>query len=494
MKDINDLGLLVDSNVPLIIIESHEEKRVLATVSRLASKRNIPCYSWTVTEGLKQIRIGFNFDKTPVDKEPDEVLASIKSNNQTALYVLNDFHPYLENEPRRIRMLKDIALDYKEIRQTVIFLSYRFSMPPDIKPFSAFFEMSLPSREQIVRLIKDEVAHWSTKNSGLKVQSDKLTIGKLIDSLQGVSLPEAKRLIRSAIIDDGAITKSDLPELNKTKFKLMDMDGVLTYEYEMANMNEVGGLRTLKGWLYKRREVLHGNNPSGLDNPKGILLLGVQGGGKSMAAKAVASHWHLPLLRLDFGSLYNKYYGETERNLRESLKIADTMAPCVLWMDEIEKGISAGLDDQGVSKRLLSTLLTWMAEREKMVFVAATANDVRKLPPELIRKGRLDEIFFVDLPDQEVRKEIFTIHLQKRGLGHKLYDVENLAEVSEGFSGAEIEQAIVAALYSIAGNGTELTSANIMEEINNTSPLSVVMAEDIAGLRVWASGRAVAAN
>ncbi|MDH4318598.1 MAG: AAA family ATPase [Desulfobulbaceae bacterium] len=493
MKDINDLGLLIDSSVPLVIIESHEEKRVLATVSHLAFKRNIPCYSWTVTDGLKQIRIGLDFDRAPKDKEPDEVLATIKSNNRTALYVLNDFHPYLENEPRRIRMLKDIALDYKEIRQTVIFLSYRFPIPPDLKPFTALFELSLPTREQIVQLIKDEVAIWNEKNHGLKVQSDRRTLDKLVESLQGVSLGEARRLVRGAIVDDGAITASDLPGINKTKFKLMDMDGVLTYEYDLVSIKDVGGLQVLKDWLSKRRDILH-DKATVLDAPKGILLLGVQGGGKSLAAKSVASLWNLPLLLLDFGSLYNKYYGETEKNLRESLKIADSMAPCVLWLDEVEKGISSGLDDQGVSKRLLATLLTWMAERDKMVFIAATANNIRGLPPELIRKGRLDEIFFVDLPDAEVRKQIFTIHLKKRNLGYKLFDLERLASASEGFSGAEIEQAIVAALYGTAGNGTELTTEHIMEEIHKTSPLSVVMEEDISALRAWANGRAVTAN
>jgi SpoVK/Ycf46/Vps4 family AAA+-type ATPase len=264
---------------------------------------------------------------------------------------------------------------------------------------------------------------------------------------------------------------------------------------DRVSMDDVAGLVRLKTWLQQRRTVfLAPEAPPGLDAPKGLLLLGVQGGGKSLAAKAVAGAWHVPLLRLDFGVLYNKYYGETERNLRQALKTAAVMAPCVLWIDEIEKGLAVDDNEGGPSKRVLGTLLTWMAEREEKVFLVATANDITALPPELLRKGRFDEIFFVDLPDHEVRTAIFSIHLRKRDQDAGGFDLEALAIASEGFSGAEIEQAVVSALYTAHARNESLSSAHIQEEIANTRPLSVLMAEKIAYLRAWASERTVPAD
>jgi len=270
------------------------------------------------------------------------------------------------------------------------------------------------------------------------------------------------------------------------------MEGVISFEPQSKNFSQVGGLNNLKRWLMARREAFHGDN-SKLDRPKGILLLGVQGGGKSLAAKAVAGLWGIALLRLDIGALYNKYHGETERNLREALKLADAMSPCVLWLDEIEKGMSQGSHDNGTSQRLLGTLLTWMAERRTRVFIVTTSNDISQLPPELIRKGRLDEIFFVDLPDAAVREEIFAIHLNKRNCLAEQFDLQQLSVASEGFSGSEIEQAIVAALYNAAAQARTLDTQLLLQEIASTSPLSVVMAEQINQLRLWAADRTIPA-
>jgi SpoVK/Ycf46/Vps4 family AAA+-type ATPase len=259
----------------------------------------------------------------------------------------------------------------------------------------------------------------------------------------------------------------------------------------------VGGQRNLKKWLERRRPVFAGDaSASGLDIPKGVLLLGVQGGGKSLAAKAIAGSWAAPLLRLDVGALYNKYHGETERNLREALETAEAMAPCVLWLDEIEKGLSTGGDssDGGVSRRVLGALLTWMSDRKSRVFMVATANDISRLPPELMRKGRFDEIFFVDLPSEEVRAEIFTIHLQKRSQTPDLFDVGILAARAKGFSGAEIEQVVIAGMYEAYANNTALSTALLNNEIKNTRPLSVIRAEEVNDLREWASERTVKAD
>lgn len=275
----------------------------------------------------------------------------------------------------------------------------------------------------------------------------------------------------------------------------MDMDGVLHYEYSTVAIADVAGLQRLKSWLAERKAVvLNAGAHAGLDAPKGVLLFGVQGGGKSLAAKAIAGAWGLPLLRLDMAALYNKFVGETERNLRDALKLADTMSPCVLWIDEIEKGLAQGDSDNATSKRLLGTLLTWMAERKTQVFLVATSNDISALPPELMRKGRFDEIFFVDLPDAETRRSIFAIHMKKRGLSDKGFDLSALADISDGFTGAEIEQAVVSATYTAAAQGEPVVAAFLANAILNTSPLSVVMAEKMAQLRSWAQDRAVPAN
>jgi SpoVK/Ycf46/Vps4 family AAA+-type ATPase len=269
---------------------------------------------------------------------------------------------------------------------------------------------------------------------------------------------------------------------------------VLSFEYETAKLSELAGFRNLKLWLQQRASAFGANPPAGLDAPKGILLLGVQGCGKSLAAKATAGAFGLPLLRLDFGALYNKYHGETERNLRESLQTAEVLSPCVLWLDEVEKGLATGNDDSGTAQRVLGALLTWMAERRAQVFLVATANEVNDLRPELIRKGRFDEIFFVDLPPPPSRAEILTIHMRKRGLAPERMRLAELVAATDGFSGAEIEQGIVAALYAAHALGQEPTHAHLAAELSKTRPLSVIMAEPVAALRSWARGRTVAAE
>ena len=268
---------------------------------------------------------------------------------------------------------------------------------------------------------------------------------------------------------------------------------MLHIEQQTARFGEVGGLQRLKDWLAERQSAFTEADLA-QDRPRGVLLVGVQGAGKSLAAKAVAGLWGLPLLRLDMAGLYNKYIGETEKNLRDALQMADALEPCVLWIDEIEKGVAADQSDSGVSRRMLGTLLTWMAERQSRVFLVATANDVSQLPPELIRKGRIDELFFVDLPDEAVRADIFGIHLAKRGLDASQFDLQQLAQASEGFSGAEIEQAVVSAVYANAAGDGRLSSVHILNAISRTAPLSVVMAEKLQALRLWAQDRAVRAD
>jgi SpoVK/Ycf46/Vps4 family AAA+-type ATPase len=323
------------------------------------------------------------------------------------------------------------------------------------------------------------------------VQTTNKALDLLVRNLGGLTATDARRLAAKAINDDGAIDESDIPEVMRARYELLGRDSPLSFEYETARFSEIGGMRRLRQWLEVRKSFFVGSAQSQLDPPRGVLLLGVQGCGKSLAAKAAAGIFGTPLLRLDFGVLYNKYYGETERNLRKALETAEVMAPCVLWMDEIEKGLAVGDEDDGLARRILGTLLTWLSERRKPVFVVATANDIARLPPEMVRKGRFDEIFFVDLPSSANRSEILKIHLSKRSLDPGQFNLEVLSEATGGFSGSEIEQAIVSAMYTAHAQGRLLMQADLLAEIRQTRPLSVVMAEKVAELRDWAAARTV---
>ena len=314
----------------------------------------------------------------------------------------------------------------------------------------------------------------------------------LIQNLAGLTYSDTEQLARNAIYVDGAISKSDLPGVMQAKYELLNRGGALQFEYDTARFNDLGGMSKLKRWLRQRRAAFRGDNKAAhLDSPKGIVLLGVQGCGKSLAAKATAGIFGVPLLRLDFGAIYDKYHGETERKLRESLQTADVMSPCVLWIDEIEKGIAGRGGETGTTQRVLGTFLTWIAEKESQVFVVATANDITALPPELVRKGRFDEIFFVDLPSTENRAAILRIHLTRRDQDPDKFEVDAIAAAADGFSGSELEQAIVSALYAAHAQERVLTTAHILEELSQTRPLSVVMHEKIAELRQWAASRTV---
>jgi SpoVK/Ycf46/Vps4 family AAA+-type ATPase len=314
--------------------------------------------------------------------------------------------------------------------------------------------------------------------------------------LVGLNEEDVRRLIAAAV-RDGQISESDIRQILNFKKEDSGGDGMVDFDFDVAGFDGVGGLTHLKHWLSLRRGAfLEPHGEMEFDPPKGVLLLGVQGSGKSLAAKAIAGTWHVPLMKMDFGSLYSKWLGESEHNVKHALQQAEAMAPCVLWIDEIEKGIANDGDaaDGGVSKRILGTLLTWMAERKSRVFLVATANDVSKLPPELLRKGRFDEIFFVDLPAAGVRRDIFAIHLKKRKLNPQLFDLQALSDASEGFAGAEIEQAVIAGLYRALGDHQSPNTHHILDELRNTQPLSVLMAEKMTALRSWAHGRTVRAD
>lgn len=489
---VRDLELLVRSRVPIIVVETHDEQRILRLLEHVALKVGLPFFLWTLTEGLK--RLDRDFAPQKHNTEPAAVLGHIKGSELPAIYALADFHDFLDEAIHK-RLIKDIALDSDHRNVTLVLLSHRIELPEELSRFSAQLSLPLPDEQGIRSLVTEIVEEWRGGNHRSRVQADRQAFESLIENLRGLPAIDARRLARNAIYDDGAITASDLPTVMQAKYRLLERDGVLSFEYDTAQFAEIGGLEALKGWIRSRRAgFLRTTGHPPIDSPKGVLLLGVQGCGKSLAAKSVAGVFGVPLLRLDFGSLYNKYYGETERNLREALGTAEVMAPCVLWMDEIEKGIAADQGEGGPSRRILGNLLTWMAEKKARVFVVATANDISALPPELVRKGRFDEIFFIDLPSLAARELILRIHLKRRGHDADRFDLPLLARETGGFTGAELEQAIVAATYAALGEDSALTVDHVRDEIRRTRPLSVVMAEPIAALRAWAADRTVSAD
>ena len=499
MSDQHDLERLIHGHVPMITIETHEENRALELVCETARQEFLPTFKWTVTDGLQ--RLDLSLDPQRHVSDPQDALKHIKSSKLQGIYILLDFDPYL-TDPINCRLLKEIAMGFDSNKGKLILLSHSFDLPSSLQHLCASFSLELPNAESLEQMITDEAILWQA-TSHKKVRTDRKTLDRLIQNLSGVSHRDAKRLIRNAIINDGAITESDLPEVMQAKYQLLNRDEVLSFEYETAHFSEIGGMSKLKHWLSQRESIFTHTEAStpeasmgtvSLDIPKGILLLGVQGCGKSLAAKAVAGIWGLPLLRLDFGRLYDKYVGETEKNLRQTLHTAEVMSPCVLWIDELEKGIASGNDDHGTSKRLLGTLLTWMAEKKARCFIVATANQIDALPPELIRKGRVDEIFFVDLPGDSTRSDIFKIHLEKRQVALDNINLERLTDSSEGFSGSEIEQAVVSALYTSHSRKQPLDTDTLEQELQQTKPLSVVMGEQIQQLRDWASERTVAVD
>ena len=495
MSELQDLSSLIRSNTPLIVIETPDEGRVVDLFRHVLANVFRALYRWSITEGMRRVDLD---REDPPETAPDisTTLHAIKGHDQRGIYLLLDVMPYLGYASTQ-RMLREIVERRGSLEHTVILVGSKIELPPELDNLAVRFSLRLPDENALQKLVIDEAAIYMRENGGRRVEVDKAALQVIVRNLRGLSLSEARRIARHLIFRDGAIHQDDLPELSKLKFELLNKSGHLHFEYDTARFSDVAGLARLKHWIGQRREVFTaGEMPVGLDPPKGILLLGVQGCGKSLAAKAVAGGFGVPLVRLDFGTLYNKFHGETEKNLREALASAEQLQPCVLWIDELEKGLaSAGSsEDGGVSRRVLGYFLTWMAERKSRVFLVATANAVQELPPELLRKGRFDEIFFVDLPDHAARAEIFRLHLEKRRVDWNTFSLDRLAAASAGFSGAEIEQAVVSSLYAAHAEKATVGEEMLLTEMRNTRPLSVLMAEQVEALREWAKTRTVPAD
>jgi hypothetical protein len=501
------LSVLIRSRVPILVMDSGDEAQVIKTVLRASGHPSepfegtvlstrptvgLPVFQWTVTDGLRRLDLHFGSPQRAVT-EPAEILKHIRASNLAGIYILLDFHPYLA-DPVIVRHLKDIAQEYSQCARTLVLVSVELTIPRELEFLTARCTLALPDRAERRRIVQEIAHQWVLAHPRETVKADRRALDMLIENLSGLSVAEARQIARQAIFDDGTISAADIPAVMQAKYELLNRHGILHYEPATQGMADVGGFERFKTWLRMRSAAFDGSAP-GLDVPKGVLLLGVQGCGKSLVARASAGILNVPLLRFDCATLFDKYIGESERNLRESLATADLMAPCVLWVDEIEKGFSSSGDsDGGAGRRVLGGLLTWLAEKRTRVFVVATANDIEELPPELIRKGRFDEIFFVDLPHLEARLEILRIHAQRRNITLDSPSLTALAEASEGFSGAEIEQAIVAVLYTAHAQHVTPNTEMILNELASTRPLAVVMAEKVAALRAWAQERTVPAD
>ncbi len=495
MSELQDLTALIRANTPLIVIETRDEARVVELFRQALMQVWRALHRWSITEGLRRIDLDKE-DPPEVAPDASTTLHAIRDATQRGIYLLLDIHPYLGYASTQ-RLLRDIIQRRDCQPHVLVLVGHKVELPPELDALAVRFTPRLPDANALLKLVREEAEAYTREHGGRRVEADAETVKQIVRNLRGLDPIDARRITRHLLHDDGALGPGDLPQLAKLKFELLNRSGHLHYEYDSARMEEVAGARRFKRWIEQRRGVFtSGEAPPGLDPPKGVLLLGVQGCGKSMLAKAVAAGFGVPLVRLDFGTLYDKFHGETEKNLRAALSSAEQLEPCVLWIDEIEKGLAGdgGDSDGGVSRRVLGYLLTWMAERKSRVFLVATANQIDALPPELLRKGRFDEIFFVDLPDAVAREQLFGLHLRRRALDPSSFEMASLVAASDGFSGAEIEQAIVAALYAAHAAKAPLNDFTLRAELKQTRPLSVLMAEQVQTLREWANGRTVPAD
>lgn len=493
--NLRDLELLIRSHYSLIFVESPEAGRAETLLKLLAGRLGIPYFYWTRTKGLNR---GDIESRGPVYGTADltQALKHIEASGFQAIYNLKDAGDLLEDKTVS-EMLRDAAAPYTKNYGAVVITGQNITVPESVRQVSAVFRLTGPGRDEYRRLLGQVANDLSSRMKADLMLTEEDT-NRLLNNLKGLTLTEAEKIITRMIVEDGRLGPDDVGKIIEAKREIVEREGVLEYYPAGEGMSDIADLSTLKTWLSRRKEIIVDPEKAarfGLTFPKGILLLGVPGCGKSMAAKAVAGEWGLPLLKMDPSGLYNKYIGESEKNFKRAMDTAVKISPVVLWIDEIEKAFSAGgSEDGGVSARIFGTFLSWLQERNGDVFIVATANDIEKLPPELLRKGRFDEIFFIDLPDDETRKAIFEIHLRKRGKDISAFDLSELVRMTNGFSGAEIEQAVVSGLYTSYSAKKELDTVTLAAEISATRPLSDISAEKISRLREWAADRTVSAH
>ena len=489
---VHELKTLVLSRHPAIMIETHEGGRAKQLVQAVANDLGLPRFEWSVTGGLSRAGDGKGVYQT---NEPSRALAAIAELQLEAIFELRDFSSYID-KPELSRAFRDLLerLEAPSRMSTLVLVEAQATLPPEIEPCVIRYELRLPTRDEYRRVL-DVVSESLRLNARARVEIGPQDHDEFCAALSGLTLNQARQAVARAAIEDGRLSRDDLARLGEYKARALQEDGLLEYFPPADNRFSLGGFANLRRWLERARVGFSAEAAQlGLAPPKGLMLVGVQGCGKSLAAKVIAREWKLPLLKLDAGRLFDKYIGETERNFRKAIAIAESCAPAVLWIDELEKAIApggGGESDGGLSRRLFGSFLTWLQEKQAPVFVVATANDLSLLPPELLRKGRFDEIFFVDLPQGDEREQIFRIHLELRRQDPQSFDLAALVEAGDGFSGAELEQVVVASLLGALQAKTPLSTELLLSEISATVPLSVTRAEDVRALRQCAQERFV---
>ncbi|MCB0826279.1 MAG: AAA family ATPase [Armatimonadetes bacterium] len=490
MDPIREIEVLVRAKYPILYITSWEERRVETAVRQVAEKLQRQLHTWSVTQGMQpSVRRASGPVKASSLPGELEALAQCHESAEYTVFLLKDFHPYLK-DTRVVRLLRDLAGRLRGRAQTLIIVSPQLQLPVELEKEVTVLEFPLPDADDISKQL-DGIIDAMKDNPTVNVELTDEDRESVIRSAQGLTADEIESALARSMVEDKKISVDKIIEEKK---QIVRKTGILEFYPSTSKLTDVGGHELLKEWLNRRsKSFTDAARDFGIPFPKGVLIIGIQGCGKSLVAKAVASAWNLPMLKLDVGRVFGSLVGQSEENMRRAIRIAESLAPCVLWIDELEKGfagMSGGVSDSGTTARVFSTFLTWMQDKTKPVFLIATGNNVAQLPPELMRKGRFDEIFFVDLPDAKERKEIFDIHLKKRNRTPSKFKTGEMSKATIGFSGAEIEQVVIGALNQAFFDERELTHKDLKQEAEAQVPLSRMMKEDIAMLREWAKLRA----
>ncbi len=512
---------MLDSSTPIVAIESVEEVRAVRLVRAACAALSLATFEWTIASGLE--RCGSDVDDVVHEvrntasaygtaaqqalvnskaiynsQEPAQMLANLEGISIGAAFILKDLHRHMD-EPVVVRRLRDVGQKFSENRRTIILTSPKIEIPAELRGLVEFLELPLPDRRRLRQII-DEVVVRISRDHTLQRKLDPKGYDAVIESLRGLTEEESERALSQALVTRYSLCPEIATDVVETKKSLLRRSEMLEFVEADEAFSNIGGMDNLKLWLAQRRGTWEDSaREFGLEPPHGVIILGVQGCGKSLCARAVAGEWNLPLVKFDTAAIYDKYIGETEKRIRKVFEVAEGLAPCVLWIDELEKifagsGPDSASVDAGVSSRLLASFLSWMQDRKAPVFVAATCNNVTALPPELIRKGRFDELFFVDLPGPAERKQIFSIQLTRRKRNPAEFDLEKIDAAANGYSGAEIDAAVQTALYAAFSAKKQVTSQLLLDALAQTVPLSVTRAEEIGQLRDWARTRAVPAS
>ena len=492
-----ELETLIRARYPILYLVTSEEMRVQEVIAEIAKKRQKKVFEWSCSTGIVPAGTSIQSQKNrnAATKDPLAALDQVIEQVEPALFVFKDFHPFLtRNNFCVIRKLKEIALHLRNSFKTILLISPVLEIPVELEKEITVLNFPLPTRDDLDILLDGIIAEIQQLKQ-VKVDLTDDGRERLLQAALGLTLGEAENVLAKIIVKGERLSGEDVNEVFAEKQQIIRKNGLLEYCTTTETFANIGGLAVLKEWLKKRAAAFTAEARAfGLPPPKGVLILGVQGCGKSLCAKAVSTQWQLPLLRFDMGRMFGSLVGSSEENIRRAVAVAESVAPAILWVDEIDKAFAgsqgSGLTDGGTTARVFGTFLTWLSEKTAPVFVVATANDISQLPPELLRKGRLDEIFFVDLPDRDERVEIFRIHLSKRGRDAARFDVGALADAAEDYSGAEIEEAINSALYDAFGTGADIQTGHVLNALGQTVPLAVTMDEQINHLRAWADGRA----